>query len=281
MKTVMEVVNAMTDYLTQRSIESPRLNAELLVAHVLEKKRLDLYLEFDRPLNESELAPMRELLRKRASGIPLQHLLGTVEFHGRVFRTDARALIPRPETEALMELIFKEPISEAPRFLDVGTGSGIIALTLAGELPQAHGTALDLSPDALALARENAAQLGLEDRVTWLQSDLLSALDPTDRFDLVVANLPYIATDEIATLSREVQHDPLSALDGGLRGTEIIERLIDEIRPFFNPGALLALEIGHDQAAHLSAVLQQQHYHDIRSVTDYQGALRFLLAHYG
>ncbi len=281
MKTVMEVVNAMTDYLAQRFVESPRLNAELLVAHVLEKKRLDLYLEFDRPLNESELGPMRDLLRKRASGIPLQHLLGTVEFHGRVFRTDARALIPRPETEALMELILKEPIPEAPRFLDVGTGSGIIALTLAGELPQAHGTALDLSPDALALARENATQLGLGDRVTWLQSDLLTALDPADRFDLVVANLPYIATDEIATLSREVQHDPHSALDGGPRGTEIIERLIDEIRPFFNPGALLALEIGHDQAAHLSSVLQQQHYHGIRSLTDYQGALRFLLAHYG
>ena len=281
MKTVMEVVTAMTDYLAQRSVESPRLNAELLVAHVLKKKRLDLYLEFDRPLSESELEPLRALLRKRAGGIPLQHLLGTVEFHGRVFRSDARALIPRPETEALMELILNEPLPENPRFLDVGTGSGIIALTLAGEWTQAHGIALDLSPDALALAQENAAQLNLGERITWIQSDLLSGLDGGERFDLVVANLPYIASDEIPTLSREVQHDPRLALDGGPRGTEIIERLIDEIRPFLNPGALLALEIGHDQAEPLSAVLQQQHYHHVRSLTDYQGTLRFLLAHYG
>ncbi|HWL53106.1 MAG TPA: peptide chain release factor N(5)-glutamine methyltransferase [Chthoniobacteraceae bacterium] len=281
MKTVMEVVTAMTDYLAQRSVESPRLNAELLVAHVLKKKRLDLYLEFDRPLSEAELEPLRGLLRKRGSGIPLQHLLGTVEFHGRVFRTDARALIPRPETEALMELILKEPLPENPRFLDVGTGSGIIALTLAGELPGARGVALDLSPDALALARENGAQLDLADRVTWIQSDLLNGLDAGERFDLVVANLPYIASDEIAALSREVQHDPRLALDGGPRGTEIIERLIDEIRPFLNPGALLALEIGHDQAEHLGGVLQQQHYHDVRAKADYQEILRFLLAQHG
>lgn len=281
MKTVMEVVTAMTDYLAQRSVESPRLNAELLVAHVLRKKRLDLYLEFDRPLNEGELEPLRGLLRKRGSGIPLQHLLGTVEFYGRVFRCDARALIPRPETEALMELILKEPLPECPRFLDVGTGSGIIALTLAGELPGATGVALDISPDALELARENAAQLDLGDRVTWIESDLLSGLDAGERFDLVVANLPYIASDEIATLSREVQHDPHLALDGGARGTEIIERLIDEVRPFLNPGALLALEIGHDQAEHLGRVLQQQHYHDVRAKADYQEILRFLLAKHG
>ena len=279
MKTVLEVLRATTEYFTRHGVENPRLNAEHLIAHVLGKKRIELYMEFDRPLGERELAPLRELIRKRATGAPLQHLLGTVEFHGRIFATDARALIPRPEPELLMELVLKESLPPSPRVLDVGTGSGVIALTLAAELPQADVSAVDVSPDALALARQNADRLGLAERVHFSQSDLMESVEGA--FDLIIANLPYIPGGEIAGLAREVQHDPVLALDGGPKGTEIVEKLIDQARAHLNPGGRLVLEIGHDQAQALAAELERQKYRDIRPVADYQGVLRFLFAIYG
>ena len=279
MKTVLEVLRATTEYFTKHGVDNPRLNAEHLVAHVLGKKRIELYMEFDRPLGERELAPLRELIRKRAAGAPLQHLLGTVEFHGRIFVTDARALIPRPETELLMELALKETLPPSPRVLDVGTGSGVIALTLAAELPQSDVSAVDVSPDALDLARQNAQRLGLAERVRFFQSDLLQSVE--GGFDLIAANLPYIPGGEIAGLAREVQRDPVLALDGGPVGTEIVEKLIDQARAHLKPGGRLVLEIGHDQAPALQAELERQKYRDIRAVADYQGILRFLFATYG
>ena len=279
MKTVLEVLRATTEYFTRHGVENPRLNAEHLIAHVLGKKRIELYMEFDRPLGERELAPLRELIRKRATGAPLQHLLGTVEFHGRIFATDARALIPRPETELLMELVLKESLPPSPRVLDVGTGSGVIALTLAAELPQADVSAVDVSPDALALARQNADLLGLAERVHFSQSDLMESVEGA--FDLIIANLPYIPGGEIAGLAREVQHDPVLALDGGPKGTEIVEKLIDQARAHLKPGGQLILEIGHDQSLTLAGELERQKYRDIRPVADYQGVLRFLFAIYG
>jgi len=279
MKPLLEVLRATTEYFARHDVESPRLNAEHLIAHVLGKKRIELYMEFDRPLGERELVPLRELMRKRAIGVPLQHLLGTVEFHKRVFASDARALIPRPETELLMELVLKEALPEAPRILDVGTGTGVIALTLAAELPLADVTAVDVSTDALALAQENAALLGLTGRVRFLQSDLLEGVEGL--FDLIIANLPYIPGGEIASLAREVQHDPVLALDGGPVGTEIVERLIVAACNHLKPGGLLVLEIGHDQAEQLVPVLERQNYRDIRPMPDYQNILRFLFATYG
>jgi release factor glutamine methyltransferase len=279
MKTVLEVLRSTAEYFTRHGVDNPRLNAEHLVAHVLGKKRIELYMEFDRPLGERELAPLRELIRKRATGVPLQHLLGTVEFHGRIFATDARALIPRPETELLMELALKEPLPPSPRVLDVGTGSGVIALTLAAELPQADVSAVDVSPDALELAHQNAERLGLAERVHFFQSDLFAAVEGA--FDLIVANLPYIPGGEIAGLAREVQHDPVLALNGGPVGTELIVQLIDQARAHLQPGGRLVLEIGHDQSQPLAEELERQKYRDIRPVADYQGILRFLFAIYG
>lgn len=279
MKTVLEVLRATTEYFSSHGVESPRLNAEHLIAHVLGKKRIDLYLEFDRPLGERELQPLREFVRKRGTGIPLQHLLGTVEFHKRVFSVDARALIPRPETELLMELLLREPLPAEARVLDVGTGSGVIALTLAGELPSAQVTAVDISTDALALARENAERVGLAGRVNFMQSDLFSGVEGA--FDLIVANLPYIPGGDIPSLAREVKHDPALALDGGPVGTEIIDRLIAQAGTHLRPSGQLALEIGHNQAIRLTAELEQHNFRDIRAVPDYQGALRFLFAIYG
>jgi release factor glutamine methyltransferase len=194
--TVLEVLQSTTGYFQKRNIDSPRLNAEHLLAHVLGRKRIDLYLEFERQLPESELAPLRELVKRRGSGEPLQHLLGTVEFCGRSFRCDKRALVPRPETEQLIELLishFKSEIAYS-RIADVGTGSGVIALTLAAEFPKAEIVGTDISEDALMLARENAERLGLADRVRLLQSNLLENVQPG--FDLIVANLPYVSTED-------------------------------------------------------------------------------------
>lgn len=276
MMTVLEVLNAATSYLKQRGVESPRLNAEHLLAHILGKKRrMDLYLEFDRPLGEADREPLRGLVKRRAEGVPLQHLLGTVEFFGREFLCDGRALIPRPETEELVELVLKLA-PDATSFLDVGTGSGVIALTLAMERPEAKVSACDVSPDALGLAAENRARLGLQDRVCLIQSDLLGGVD--GMFDGVVANLPYIPAGEIASLSREVRHDPVAALDGGEDGLRLIERLLDAVAGRLKPGGLLALEIGHDQSDRLLAMLGGRGFREPAAHSDHQGRQRFVTA---
>ena len=278
--TVLEVLNAATGYLKQQGVESPRLNAEHLLAHVLGvKNRINLYMEFDRPLGESERAPLRDFVRKRSEGMPLQHLLGTVEFFGRKFRCDARALIPRPETEQLVEKVLAEVGNPAARIVDVGTGSGVIALTLALERPEASVTAVDVSRQALALAGENAALHGLSERVDFLESDLLAGV--AGPFDVIVANLPYIATGEMAGLSSEVRRDPVLALDGGDDGLALVSRLIELAPVFLSAGGVLALEIGHDQAGRVESLLAANNYRDIKILRDYQGIERILIARHG
>jgi len=281
LKTVQEIITATAGYLQKHGVESARLNAELLLAHILEKKRIDLYLEFDRPLGDRELDPLRELMKRRAAGEPLQHLLGTVEFHGRLFLCDARALIPRTETEHLVELLLALP-AKPDRILDMGAGSGVIALTLAAEWPEAAVDAIDISTDALALAAENAARLGLEGRVRFLRGDLFSALSGEKAlYALIVANLPYIPAGEIAGLSREVRRDPLSALDGGPDGTAIIRTFLDQARAYLAPGGSVALEIGAGQGEMLMEHLRLLGYNNIRSTADYGGINRFLFATHG
>lgn len=276
MMTVLEVLNAATSYLRQRGVESPRLNAEHLLAHALGKKRrMDLYLEFDRPLGDADREPLRGLVKRRAEGVPLQHLLGTVEFHGREFLCDSRALIPRPETEQLVELVLKLA-PEAQSFLDVGTGSGVIALTLALERPNASISACDFSPQALELAAENRAGHGLDDRVRLLESDLLTMVDGA--FDVIVANLPYIPSAEIAGLSSEVQYDPVSALDGGEDGLVLIDRLAEQAGRRITTAGLLALEIGHDQAPRVEEILRGRGFREIATHNDHQGVGRFVTA---
>ena len=278
--TVLEVLQSTSAYFKKREIESPRLNAEHLLAHVLGCKRIELYLEFERPLLEAELAPLRELVRRRGQGEPLQHLLGTVEFCGRVFVCDKRALIPRPETEELVELLISDcGLRKPERILDVGTGSGVISLSLAAALPEAEVHAVDISEDALALARENAERLGLTGRVQFQAGDLL--LYVTHVYDLIVANLPYVSVTERASLSREVLHDPELAVFGGEMGDEIIRQLIAQAPEHLTPGGRLALEIGIGQADALSAIFVERNYHDISQRHDSAGVTRFLLARYG
>lgn len=277
--TLLEVLRSTTDYFQKRGIESARLNAEHLLAHALKRKRIELYLEFERELTEAELVPLRELVRRRGQREPLQHLLGTVEFAGQVFLCDKRALVPRPETEQLVELLRSQVPNPKSQILDVGTGSGVIALSLAAKFPDAKVTATDISEDALSLARENAERLGLTSRVEFLCGDLLTALNHA--FDLVVANLPYIAAGDRTTLSREVAHDPEAALFGGERGDEIIRKLIDTARSHLAPGGLLALEVGLGQADDLAAFMAEKNYHNIETARDYAGVIRFLFGRYG
>lgn len=275
MMTVLETVNAATEYLQRYAVESPRLNAEHLLAHVLGKKRLDLYLEFDRPLTDADRAPLRELVKQRGQGKPLQHLLGTAEFFGRTFTCDGRGLIPRPETEQLIEFVLAR--GDFATALDIGTGSGIIGITLALEKPAARISATDISPDALALAEENAKKN--DAAVTFFQADLWPAND--ERYDRIVANLPYIPAGELAGLQKEVQYDPVSALDGGEDGLVIIERLIATAGERLTPGGIIALEIGHDQAPAVKQLFTQHNYRDITGCADYQGIERFVFAIYG
>ena len=214
--TLLQVLTAATSYLQRHGVDHPRLNAEHLLAHVLGKKRLDLYLEFDRSLLEAERAPFRELIRDRGTGKPLQHLLGTAEFFGRSFTSDPRALVPRPETEQLVELVIQN-LGSGPadmNILDIGTGCGVIAITLALESPLAAIWATDISVEALSLARENALRHSV--KINFHRANLFPP--GANRFDWIVANLPYIASDELATLQPEVQHDPPAALDGGPDG---------------------------------------------------------------
>jgi release factor glutamine methyltransferase len=251
---------------------------------VLKQKRIELYLEFERVLTEEELVPLRELVRRRGQGEPLQHLLGTVEFDGHVFFCDRRALVPRPETEQLVELLKTRVPHPASRILDVGTGSGVIALSLAAAFPEVIVTATDISEDALALARENAERLGLTNRIEFSTGDLLTD-DPliyvTHVYDLVVANLPYVAAADRGSLSREVLHDPEVALFGGARGDEIVRRLIEAAPSKLKPGGLLALEVGLGQADDLAALMAAKNYHDIKTERDYGGVIRFLFGRYG
>jgi release factor glutamine methyltransferase len=276
--TLLEVLQSSTDYFKKRGIESPRLNAEHLLAQTLKRKRIELYLEFERTLTEEELKPLRELVRRRGQGEPLQHLLGTVEFAGQMFLCDKRALVPRPETEQLVEML-KSQINPKSQIVDVGTGSGVIALSLAAWFPEGQVVATDISDDALGLARENAGRLGLDTKVIFTTADLLGGIE--GRFDLIVANLPYVAAAERSTLSREVLHDPEVALFGGERGDEMVRKLIDSAPSYLAPGGLLALEIGIGQADDLAAFMAKKKYHDIKTERDYGGVIRFLFGRYG
>lgn len=280
--TVLELIQNTTAFFQRKGVESPRLSIEYLLGDALGKRRLDLYLDYDQRLPEQILEPLRDKVRRRSEGEPLQHLLGSWEFFGRRFKTDRRALIPRPETERLAELMLKQiPMAASPgmHLADIGTGSGVLAITLALERPGLEVVATDLSADTLALARENALAHAVDGRIKWLQTDLLSGVD-TD-FDFLVANLPYIPTAEMGTLPREVRHDPPLALDGGEDGLDVIRRFVNEAPSRLKTGGSVFLEIGVSQAAGVTDILEKQKYGDICVEKDYQGVERFVIARYG
>jgi release factor glutamine methyltransferase len=278
--TVLELLQNTTAYFAKRQIESPRLNIEHLLADALGKNRIELYLEFDREIPQQLLDPLRDKVRRRTEGEPLQHLLGHWDFYGRTFKTDRRALIPRPETELLVETVLgeiKPDKSSGSRLADVGTGNGILAITFALERPGMEVIGLDISEEALTLARENADRF--EAGVVFRRSDLLDATE--GGYNWVVANLPYIASGELAGLPREVRFDPLIALDGGEDGLTIVKRLIESIPDKLASNSLVALEVGQGQAAEVARFLARQNFRDIAIKKDYQGIERILTARYG
>ena len=283
MKTVQEVLTSGTEYLESRGIDAARHSMQSLMVHVLGCNKTWLYLHYDDPLPEDKLVPLRELLRRRASGEPLQHLLGSTEFYRREFKTDARALIPRPETEELVELALQmTPHRPGMRVLDMGCGSGIIGITLALELARQTPEVfmVDISEAALALTLENATALGARIK-TW-RSDLFAAWDapeegavqpPEVKFDLVLANLPYVPEGE--EVSAEVQHDPATALYGGPDGLDIVRRFLSDALPHLAPRALVMLEVGHDQGPAVRDMMTTLGYTQCRALTDMSGKARF------
>lgn len=274
MKPLLEILQSGAAYLEKRQIEEARLNMEHLLAHVLGCRRLDLYLRFNETVPEADLVSLRELLRRRGEGEPLQHLLGTVEFCGHELVCDHRALVPRPETETLVELVLKKSANAPARVLDMATGSGCIGLSLAKAWPASEVILADISEDALDLARLNASRLGVAAK--FIRSDLFEKI--TGTFDLVVANLPYIPSAEIPTLSVEVRRDPMLALDGGPDGLRIVERFLTDALPHLNPGALIALEVGHDQGAPVAERCAALTYESSATAADLTGIHRFVFA---
>ena len=276
MKTVLECLEGGASYLRERGIESPRRNMEWLLAQQLSCSRIELYASFDRPMNEQELAPLRGLLKRRGEGEPLQHILGTVEFAGREFLCDKRALIPRPETEEMVESALKLELKDHLQILDVGTGSGVIGITIALSLGErcASTVLTDISPDALALARENADRHALP--VSCIESDLLEGV--AGKYHLILANLPYVSQAEKDALAREVAHDPATALFGGNDGLDILRRFIPAVKDHLSPSGWLVLEIGSTQGPEVVALAQSAGLNAVRLEDDLSGKPRFVFA---
>jgi release factor glutamine methyltransferase len=236
------------DYLKQHDAASPRLDAEVLLAFAAGCQRIDLYTRFDEPAPESLRTSFRELVRRRAEGTPVAYLVGRREFYSLSFRVTPDVLIPRPETEllvvALLDRARRLATAGAVSVADVGTGSGIIAVCAAKYLPQAQVTAIDISPQALAVARANAEDLKVAERIELIEGDLLAALPAERRFDFIVSNPPYVSQAECDALARDVKlFEPRGALVAGPLGTEVIERLIPQARARLVPGGMLLIEI--------------------------------------
>jgi release factor glutamine methyltransferase len=278
MATILDTLKKGTEYLEKYEVEDARLNMEHLIAHVLKIDRMQLYLDFDRPIPETALESLRQLTKLRSKGEPLQHILGCVEFCDLEFKSDARALVPRPETEEMVSLLLSHDWPKKLSLLDIGCGSGVIGLSLVHYLGDRIERAVlsDISSEALALAAENAESLGLTDRVELVESDLLENI--TGHFDLIAANLPYIPSAEETSLSREVQRDPCQALYGGEVGTEIINRFLSDSIEHTDPGSVVAIEYGIGQHEDLRVLAEDLGYFPAEIKADLSGIERFLFA---
>ena len=279
MLTVLEAINLSADYLEKKDIESPRINAEHLLAHTLKCKRLDLYLTFDRPLKEEEITQYRELIRRRSKYEPLQYILGNVEFYGMEFKVSPGVLIPRPETEILVELILSGIDKQSNiKILDIGTGSGIIAISLAKHLPGAKVTAIDISNEALQVAKINSELNNTQDNVVFRQLDILSENPFTgDRFDLVVSNPPYVSLNEFSGLRPELNvYEPRISLtdeNDGLEFYRVISKISGEI---LNSHGQIYFELGLGQSEQVKDIMQINAFSGIKITKDYSNIDRVI-----
>lgn len=277
--TIRKVLDWTRRRFEKESVDAARLTAEVLLAHTLRTERLRLYMDLDRPLVADELAAFRALIQRRLTGEPTQYLVGYREFYGRRFLVDPRVLIPRPETELLVEAALSRlPRDQPCRVLDLCTGSGCVAISVAAERPLAEVWAVDLSAPALEVARANAAALGVEGRVRWLEGDLFGPLTGGEHFDAIVSNPPYVRTAELPTLQREVQREPRLALDGGDDGLALIRRIADDALAHLAPGRLLAMEIAEDEGDAVKALLTRAGFHGVQIEKDHARLDRLAVA---
>lgn len=257
--TIGEIVMKTIPYLAEKKLPNPRLEADLMLAHVLEMPRVKIYSEWDRPLNQTEVQSYRDILRQRVQGIPLAYLTGMKSFLSWDFKVTPAVLIPRPDTEVLIEAVVsalknKGSVTGA----DIGTGSGIIAIALAKLLPESHWYAVDLSKAALAVARFNAETLGVLSQIEFCQGDLVEPLAKRDlQLDVIVSNPPYIPSAELTTLQTEVQNEPQLALDGGPDGLAVYRRLLPAALILLKAEGMVAVEHGHDQRLAIAAIMSE------------------------
>ena len=247
-------------YLAEKDSEYPRLDAEVLLAHALDCRRIDLYTRYEEPASESARPKFKELIRKRIEGYPVAYLVGRKEFFSLQFEVNGAVLIPRPESEfVVLECLRLAKELAEPRVLDIGTGSGNISVAIAHQNKQARVTAVDISPDALQVAARNAARHSVSERVSFLPGDLFGPIQPTDRFDFILSNPPYIAHEDLERLPIGVrQYEPRLALDGGPGGYAVFDRLVVDARQFLVPGGYLIVEIGAPQESHARARILEE-----------------------
>ena len=280
--TVLEAIQKSADFLAKKGVESPRLQTELLLAYLLKMPRMNLYLNFERILTPVETDVLRELVKRRGRREPLQYITGSTSFCGLEMAVNRHALVPRPETELLAELgwQFLSTFNSQPSTaLDLGTGTGCIAITLAVKCPNAKITATDISADALALAKENAARNGVPERIVFLQGDGFAAFAADARFDLIISNPPYIPSAEIATLQPEVRDfDPCAALDGGVDGLDFYRRFSAQAKPFLKPDGKIMLEFGDGQAEAIRKIFEAEKWIVEAMKEDYSQRARILIA---
>jgi release factor glutamine methyltransferase len=275
--TILKLLSRTGEYFTSHDIENPRADAEILLAHCLGLNRIDLYVQYDKPLSAEELSRYREMVRRRGRREPVAYITGEKEFWSLSLKVTPDVLIPRPETECLVEAALAAlEKSVGPghgRVLDLGTGSGAIILALAAERPNDHLVAVDRSASALAIARENAGRHDMDSRVRFLNGDWFEPLDQEKGFDLIASNPPYIRRDDIAHLQPEITaFEPVSALDGGPDGARCLVHIIHTAPKYLRASGSLLMEMGHDQAALLEAIAGQTGCYETPTVLkDYSG----------
>ncbi len=263
--TIRKVLTWTTQRFEKQDIDAPRLTAEILLAHVLELDRVKLFMELDRPLQKDELAEFKALIQRRMLYEPTQYLTGFKDFYNRRFTVDPRVLIPRPETELLVEAVLQLLPKDSPtRVLDLCTGSGCIGITIAAERPQASVWITDLSKGACEVASGNAEKHQVASRVSVLQGDLFAAIPPGAKFDVVVSNPPYIQRADLPGLQKEVTKEPPQALDGGEDGLDFVRRIAEGAHAALKRGGWLALEIGDEQGEAVKQVLTRAGYLAVR-----------------
>ena len=274
--TIKKLLLWTTHYFQEHHLDSPRLDAELLLAHVLHKQRIYLYTDFDLIVEPSELSLYREYIKKRVSGISTAAIIGEKEFMGLTFKVNEDVLIPRPDTETWLEKVIQYHRNEQGLTVaDLGTGSGAILLSFLYYCREDTGVGVDISEKALALAEENGKNLKMDDRVTWRRGDYLTALEEGELFDGILTNPPYIPTGDIRGLAEEVRHEPMNALDGGADGLTFYRKLAEGAAEHLKDGGFLAAEFGIHQAADVVNLLKETGKFDsFEVITDYGGMER-------